>query len=108
MNMVFAAESASGVAGPVSNLIPGHSSQERAAYFIELIAEIQHHINRVAQCATNNGVGLIYKVELVVRQNTSVAPTGVAARMRALCGIEGSLGLESNNGGYAIERLNFI
>ncbi|KAL5356943.1 hypothetical protein BJX96DRAFT_172074 [Aspergillus floccosus] len=64
MNMVFASESASAAADPLCNLIPGPSSEERAAYLIELVAEIQLHINRVSQCAMNNGVGLIYEVEL--------------------------------------------
>ncbi|KAF7586988.1 hypothetical protein BBP40_007880 [Aspergillus hancockii] len=49
INMVFAAESAGGAAGPVHDLIPGPSSEERAVYFIELLAEIQHHINRVTR-----------------------------------------------------------
>ncbi|KAL4889811.1 hypothetical protein BDV59DRAFT_204998 [Aspergillus ambiguus] len=67
MNMVFASESASAAADPLVNLIPGPSSEERAAYLIELVAEIQLHINRVSQCAINNGVGLIYQVELGIR-----------------------------------------
>lgn len=76
MNMVFASESASAVADPLCNLIPGPSSEERAAYLIEFIAEIQHHVNRVSQCAINNGVGLIYKVELGIRRDISATAAG--------------------------------
>lgn len=76
MNMVFACESASAVADPLCNLIPGPSSEERAAYLIEFIAEIQHHVNRVSQCAINNGVGLVYKVELGIRHEISATASG--------------------------------
>ncbi|KAL3477466.1 hypothetical protein BJX99DRAFT_257495 [Aspergillus californicus] len=76
MNMVFAAESVSGAADPICNLIPGPSSEERAAYLIELIAEIQHHVNRVSQCAINNGVGLVFAVELGVHNNATASAAG--------------------------------
>lgn len=76
MNMVFASESASAAADPICNLIPGPSSEERAAYLIELIAEIQHHINRISQCAISNGVGLIYRVELGIRHQVTAEAGG--------------------------------
>lgn len=49
------------------------SSEERVAYFIEFVAGIQHHINRVSQCALSNGVRLIYRVELGIHHATSGA-----------------------------------
>lgn len=82
MNMVFASESVSGAADPLCNLIPGPSSEERAAYLIELIAEIQHHINRVSQCAMNNGVGLVFAVELGIQHHTSATAVGVTGTNR--------------------------
>lgn len=79
MNMVFSAESISAAADPLCNLIPGPSSEERAAYFIELIAEIQHHIHRVSQCAMSNGVGLVYRVELGIHHEATASAPGATA-----------------------------
>jgi hypothetical protein len=76
INMVFTAESVSGIVDPVCNLYPGSSPEDRAAYFVELSTEIQHHINRVAQCAIRNQVALEYSVTLGLRRNITVEANG--------------------------------
>ncbi|GFF86488.1 uncharacterized protein FMAN_15330 [Aspergillus lentulus] len=40
INMVFSAESVSGIVDPVCNLYPGPTPEDRAAYFVELSTEI--------------------------------------------------------------------
>ncbi|KAL2852113.1 hypothetical protein BJY01DRAFT_244723 [Aspergillus pseudoustus] len=81
INMVFSAETVSGVADPVCNLWPSSSAEDRAAYFVELSTEIQTHISRVAQCAIRNKVTLKYSVTLGIHRNINVGvdgPMGVA------------------------------
>lgn len=75
MNMAFAAEVA---AGPLFHLLTDPSSEERAAYLIEFIAEIQPYANRVPQCAINNGVRISYMVELRFHRHVATHAVGTA------------------------------
>lgn len=75
MNMAFAAEVA---AGPLCHLLTNLSSEERAAYLIEFIADIQPYANRVQQCAINNGVRISYMVEFRFHRHVATHAVGAA------------------------------
>jgi hypothetical protein len=58
VNVIVGMSSATGVAGPIKNLAFPSEELDKATLFVEFATEVQHHVNRLVQCATSNSVGL--------------------------------------------------
>jgi hypothetical protein len=73
-------QSATGAVGPAMKLAIPPAQVVRSSHFIELCAEIGEHVNRIANCAVRNGVGLKYCVIFGMEHNTEgTAPVGSAS-----------------------------
>ncbi|KAF2186615.1 hypothetical protein K469DRAFT_686997 [Zopfia rhizophila CBS 207.26] len=64
VNVIVGMSSATGVAGPVRNLAFPSEQLDKATLFVEFATEIQHHVNRLVQCATSNRVGLEIDIKI--------------------------------------------
>lgn len=73
VNVIVGLSSITGIAGPVKNLAFPSAELDKAALFVEFATETQCHVNRLIQCAAENGVGL--ELDMKIGSTTNLEAT---------------------------------